>query len=65
VTARDPRARRFWVRAEQVRRDHGVSLKLAAQMVREDQRRASVADRDKTPAQLVREIRQDVRAVRP
>lgn len=58
--------RRFWSRAEHVSHQVGVSLKLAAQMVRENDRRVSIAVRDRTPpAELVREIRHDVaRAVR-
>ena len=58
-----PRAdRRFWYRAERLRKDHNVSLKLAAAIAREDDRLARKAVRQHTPpAELVREIREGVR----
>lgn len=54
--------RRFWERAEHLRQQVGMSLKLAARLVRENDRRARDAARDKTPpAELLREIRAEVR----
>lgn len=66
MTGRGPEWRRFWERAEHVADQGGISLKLAARLVRDDDRRARSALRAHTPpAELVREIRHDVaRAVR-
>ena len=61
------RHRRFWSEARRVARELGVSVRIGAQVVREDDQRWRRVVRDEaTPAIVVREIRRDVegRAVR-
>jgi replicative DNA helicase len=52
VESRGRQVRRFWSRSKALAREHNIRLKVAAQIVRDEEQRAR---------QTLREIRSDVR----